>query len=174
MIEEVNETDADAEPLVSLRTMNIVVAILLLVVAAIVIMDSLRLGIGWAENEGPAAGYFPFYIGLLLGSASTVNLLRALLSERAAGARMFVSRPASTRVLAVLVPLIAYVLVLTYIGIYVASALYIGIFMWYFGKYRVARCAVVGVAIAVALFLMFEVWFLVPLPKGPIEALLGF
>jgi hypothetical protein len=174
MIEQVDETDADAAPLVSLRTMNIVVAIVLLMVAAVVIMDSLRLGIGWTENQGPAAGYFPFYIGLLLGSASVVNLLRALFSERAAGARMFVGRSAFKRVLAVLVPLSVYVLVLTYTGIYVASALYIGIFMWYFGKYRVLRCALVGAAIAVALFLMFEVWFLVPLPKGPIEALLGF
>ena len=32
----------------------------------------------------------------------------------------------------------------------------------------------VGIGVPLALFLMFERWFLVPLPKGPLEALLGF
>ena len=39
--------------------------------------DSLRLGVGWRESEGPTAGYFPFYIGLFLAVASVVNLVRA-------------------------------------------------------------------------------------------------
>ena len=71
-------------------------------------------------------------------------------------------------------PLAGYVLVLSSIGIYVASAIYIALFMWYFGAYRLTRGVLVGAAVAVMLFLMFEVWFLVPLPKGPIEAWLGY
>ena len=76
--------------------------------------------------------------------------------------------------LAVLLPLAAYVAVLGFIGIYVASAVYVALFMWRFGRYPLVRGAIVGVAIAVVLFLMFEVWFLVPLPKGPVESLLGY
>jgi hypothetical protein len=168
------ETDTDAAPLVSIRTMNVVVAVVLLAVAAIVIMDSIRLGIGWTESQGPAAGYFPFYIGVLLALASGFNLLRALRLERTSSRNVFVTRPAFKRVLAVFLPLAAYVLVLTYIGIYVASAIYIALFMWYFGGYSPARGALVGVSVAVVLFLIFEVWFLVPLPKGPVEAMLGY
>ena len=163
-----------AAPLASIRTTNVVVAALLMVVAAIVIVDSLRLGTGWTESQGPAAGYFPFYIGVLLALASAVNLLRAVFLNTAIGDGVFVTRPAFRRVLAVFLPLVAYVLVLTYIGIYVASAVYIALFMWYFGQYRLPRGLLVGSAIAVVLFLMFEVWFLVPLPKGPVEALLGY
>ena len=159
--------------LVSVRTMDIFVAIALLLVAGIVMTDSLRLGVGWRENEGPTAGYFPFYIGLFLAVASVVNLVRAWF-DRAPGDRTFVTRTAIQRVLAVLLPFAGYVLALNFIGIYAASMLYVALFMWSFGQYPPARGLAVGLAIATVLFLMFEVWFLVPLPKGPIEHLLGY
>jgi putative tricarboxylic transport membrane protein len=157
-------------PLVSVRTMNIVVAAILMIAAGIVITDSVRLGFGWTA-EGPAPGYFPFYIGLFLVLASAVNLLQAV---RTRGVQTFVTKPALRRVFAVLLPLVVYVAVLSYIGIYVASAVYVALFMWRFGRYALVRGAIVGVAVAVALFLMFEVWFLVPLPKGPVESMLGY
>jgi putative tricarboxylic transport membrane protein len=166
--------ETEAAPLVSTRTMNIVVAIVLLIVAAVVILDSVRLGYGWTESQGPAAGYFPFYIGIILALASGANLFRAVVIDRATAADVFVSKVAFGRVLAVLLPLALYVVAVTYIGIYVASAIYIALFMWRFGGYRPERGIFVGLAIAAALFLMFEVWFLVPLPKGPIEQLLGY
>ncbi len=159
--------------LASVRTMDIVVAIALLLVAAIVITDSIRLGVGWREAEGPTAGYFPFYIALLLAVASFVNLVRAW-TDRGPGDQTFVTRSAIRRVLSVLLPFAGYVFALNFIGIYAASTLYIGLFMWSFGRYSPARSMAVGLAIAAALFLMFEVWFLVPLPKGPIEHFLGY
>jgi putative tricarboxylic transport membrane protein len=159
-----------AAPLVSIRTMNIVVAALLIIVAGVLMMDSLRLGVGWTA-EGPAAGYFPFYIGLLLALASGINLLQAL---RADSLRTFVTKPAFRSVLAVLLPLLGYVLVLGTVGIYVASAAYVALFMWRFGQYPLGKGTVLGIALAVVLFLMFEVWFLVPLPKGPVESLFGY
>ena len=159
--------------LVSLRTMDVLVAIALLVVAGVVMTDSVRLGVGWRENEGPSAGYFPFYIGLFLALASVFNLARAWF-DRVPGARTFVTETAMRRVLAVLVPFAGYVVALNFIGIYVASALYIALFMWSFGQYTPIRGLLVGLAIATVLFLMFEVWFLVPLPKGLIEQLLGY
>ncbi|MSP49151.1 MAG: tripartite tricarboxylate transporter TctB family protein [Alphaproteobacteria bacterium] len=168
-----HENSSAGPRLVSNRTMDIVVALVLLAVAAVVIVDSLRLGAGWRPIEGPAAGYFPFYIGLLLTISSVVTLVRAFL-DRAGGEKTFVTKPAFRLVLAVLVPLVVYIVVLGFIGIYVASAIYIALFMWYFGKYPILRGATIGVAVSVALFLMFEVWFLVPLPKGPFEEFLGY
>ena len=169
-----HEGNQEGSPrLVSNRTMEIVVALVLLAVAGVVITDSLRLGVRWRPIEGPAAGYFPFYIGVLLATASAVTLFRALVDKRAAG-QTFVTRLAFRRVLAVLLPLIVYIVVLGFIGIYVASAIYIALFMWYFGKYPLTQGAPIGVAISVLLFLMFEVWFLVPLPKGPLEDFLGY
>lgn len=158
----------DDKPLVSVRTMEIVVACLFLAVAAVVISDSIRVGIGWQEIEGPRAGYFPFYVGVILVAASFVNLVRAVLDTKASG-QPFATRRAFRQVLAVLIPLLFYVAAVAFIGIYVSSTLYIALFMWYFGKYSIVMGLAVGLAIAVVFFLMFEVWFLVPLPKAPWE-----
>ncbi len=159
--------------LLSVRTMDIAVALVLMAVAGVVIRDSVRLGMRWQAIEGPAAGYFPFYIGVILAISSAVTLVRALVDKPAAG-QTFVTRQAARQVLAVLLPLVLYIFVLGFIGIYVASAIYIALFMWHFGKYPIHRGALIGVAISVALFLMFEVWFLVPLPKGSLEEFLGY
>ncbi len=158
--------------LVSTRTMEIVVAVALMGVAAVVITDSLRLGVQWRPLDGPGAGYFPFYIGLILALSSLVTLVKAVLDR--SDIESFVSKPAFKQVLMVLIPLLFYVLVLSFAGIYVASIIYIALFMWHFGKYPIWRGAVVGFLIVAALFLMFEVYFLVPLPKGPLEEMMGY
>ena len=167
-----NDADQHTSGLVSKRAMEIVVALAFLAVAGVVIGDSLRLGVGW-ESDGPQSGYFPFYIALAMSAASLVNLYRALF--RGEGGKIsFVSAAALLKIVLVLVPLLIYVGAIGYIGIYAASAVYIALFMWYFGKYAIWKGALVGASIAVALFLMFERWFLVPLPKGPLEAWLGY
>ena len=74
-----NDDGADRNrPLVSNRTMEIVVALVLLGGCAIVIHDSVRLGFGWREGEGPAPGYYPFWVATILGVSSLVNLVNAL------------------------------------------------------------------------------------------------
>jgi hypothetical protein len=169
-----NEGSGDEPGLVSNRTMDIVVALLLLLVSSIVIYDSTRLGFDWRENEGPASGYFPFYIAVILAGASFVNLARAVLAKGGNGSDAFVTKTAFMRVLAVLVPAIVYVGAIQYLGLYVSSAIFIMAFMLVLGRESILRAALVGIAVPVFLFLMFEVWFLVPLPKGPLEAYLGY
>lgn len=169
-----DESDAsDGPSLVSNRTMDIVVAILFLGASLLVILDSTRLGFRWQEGVGPGAGYFPFYIALIMAGASLINLVRAIFDSRAAS-ETFVTRPAFGKVLAVLVPLTAFVLAIAFVGIYLSSAAFIALFMMYFGGYAFYRAIPVGAGVAIALFLMFEKWFLVPLPKGPVEIWLGY
>ena len=167
--------DADQQHssgLLSKRTMEIVVALLFLVAAGVVISDSIRLGMGW-ESDGPQPGYFPFYIAVAMSAASLLNLYRALFRD--AGAKIpFVSTSGFLKIITVLVPLLIYVGAIGYIGIYAASAIYIALFMWHFGKYAIWKGVLVGASLALALFFMFERWFLVPLPKGPLEAWLGY
>ena len=112
-----NEGSGDEPGLVSNRTMDIVVALLLLLVSSIVIYDSTRLGFDWRENEGPASGYFPFYIAVILAGASVVNLARAVLAKGGNGSDAFVTKTAFMRVLAVLVPAIVYVGAIQYLGL---------------------------------------------------------
>ena len=62
----------------------------------------------------------------------------------------------------------------TCVGIYVASALFIAAFMIWRGRYGALPTLGASVGVPVILFLLFEVWFLVPLPKGPVERMLGY
>jgi putative tricarboxylic transport membrane protein len=159
--------------LVSIRTADIVVAGLFLVASAIVITDSVRLGFNWKPNEGPAPGYFPFYIAVVMAIASAVNLARAIVSK-AEGEETMTTRTGVLRMSAIFLPAVLYVFVTSYIGIYVSSAIYIAAFMYFFGKFPIWKALAVALPISLVSFLMFEVWFLVPLPKGPLEAAFGF
>jgi putative tricarboxylic transport membrane protein len=184
-----DDTKQEGRALLSNRSMEIVVALLLLGGCAIVLSDSVRIGFGWREGEGPAPGYFPFWVAVILGISSLINLAGAL-RGRGAG-EVFVSARPFGRVLAVLIPSLVYValiggvslgpvavfghpLEVPALGIYVASAIFIFGFMILIGREGPLKALGVGVFVPLALFLMFEKWFLVPLPKGPLEAWLGY
>jgi hypothetical protein len=152
----------------SVQTVEIIVALLFIGVAGIVIYDSLRVGISWAD-DGPQAGYFPFYIGLIMGAASIINLLRAWRSHTLA-AQTFSSARQLRQVLAVLLPSMLFVAAIYWVGIYLAAALFIAGFMLWQGAGRLYTLLLVSTGVPVVLFLLFEKWFLVPLPKGPLEA----
>jgi putative tricarboxylic transport membrane protein len=154
------------------RTMDIVVAAILMAVGALVMVGSYQLGAGWSPS-GPESGYFPFYVGALILVSSTVTLLITLFST-GAGRTAFVEAEQLRRVLQVLIPSVIFVIAIDYIGIYVAGALFIACFMWWLGKYPLPKVVIVSVLVPLILFFVFEVWFLVPLPKGPLEALFGF
>lgn len=151
-----------------------VVAAILLLIGLVTAFQSWRLGAGWTD-DGPGAGYFPFYIGLVICFASGGILVQALRARRK-DAEIFVDRESRKRVLQVLVPAALYVLAVEFIGIYVASALYIALFMVLLGGYGWLRSLLVGAGVCVLFFLMFEVWFKVPLYKGSLDPtrLLGY
>ena len=154
-----------------LKSAEIAVSLAFLALGAVVLVDSRRLGAGWAD-DGPQAGYFPFYVGLLICVSAVFNLLRALRMrpERDMG---FVEVDQLKLVLSVLIPATVYVALIGWIGIYVASVVFIAFFMRWLGKYAWWKVAAVAVGNSVFFFLVFEVWFKVPLPKGPLEAWLG-
>jgi putative tricarboxylic transport membrane protein len=154
----------------SRRTLEIITSICFLIVGSIVMWDSSRIGAGWSA-DGPQSGYFPFYIGLLMNIASVVNLVLALKSGKA---ESFVSRPAFKLVLAIFLPCLVYVAVMQWLGLYVASVVFIAVFMHWQGKFSLVRSVLTSVIVVVVLFVMFEIWFKVPLIKGPLEAVLGY
>lgn len=158
------------------RTWEIGVAIALFIFGAVVAWDSRRIGASWAP-DGPEAGYFPFYIGLII-CISSVAIILAALNTGEKGDKAFVTWPQMKMVLVVMVPSTVYAALISNpvysLGIYEASAIFIATFMRVLGKYSWPKVAAVSLGVVIAFFLMFEVWFKVPLPKGPIESLLGF
>ncbi len=160
------------------------VAGFLMLLGALVVFDSLRLGAGWAD-DGPQSGYFPFYIGLMLLASSGFVLVKALACWFSAKAdpaaaqpglltRTFVGRDELQLVMAMLVPATLYVVAMGFVGLYLSSIVLIAWFMRRHGGFSWALSSVVAVGVPLTVFIVFERWFLVPLPKGPIESLLGF
>jgi len=159
---------------VSNRTMEIAVALALMIVASVVMIASYRLGAGWAKDVGPDSGYFPFYVALIMFVTSTVTLVQQLLRRRRDGGGTFVTHGELMMVLQVLIPTTIFVILSVYIGIYISMALFIGFFMMWHGHYSIYKTLPMMLIVPIVLFIVFEVWFLVPLPKGPFEAWLGY
>ncbi|MGE5097366.1 MAG: tripartite tricarboxylate transporter TctB family protein [Betaproteobacteria bacterium] len=163
-------------PVGSYRAWEVATAAVFLVVGLVVVWDSRRLGASWG-SDGPEAGYFPFYIGTFICIASIVNLYAAITSG-AEGRKAFVYWHQLKMILVVMVPSAVYVALIANpwmsLGIYVASAIFIAFFMRRLGKYAWLKIAAVSIGTMVAFFFMFEIWFKVPLPKGPLEAAFGF
>ena len=168
MNETVKETGG-AGP--SHRGVEIGVAVAMAILALIGIYGSIKVGIGWGA-EGPRAGFFPFYVSLAVLIACAVNLTKIVMSAN--DGQLFAEWGQIRQVLAVVMPTAFYVAAIPYLGIYVSSALLIFAFMKWLGNYSWLAAIAVAVVVPILTFLMFEVWFLVPLPKGPLENLLGY
>ena len=164
------ETHEDGPRAASTRTLEIITPLFFLALGAVVMWDSKRIGAGWG-NDGPESGYFPFYIGLLMSLATVANLLIALKIPKS---NSFVSKPKLKLVMAIFLPCLVYLGVMQFMGLYVSSAIFIAVFMRWQGKFSLMKSILSGLGVTIVLFLMFEIWFKVPLLKGPLEAAFGF
>ena len=165
MMNSEQKPKAGDRPVVTNRTMEIVVAGLLLLLGLTFGVASYNLGAGWSD-DGPQSGYFPFYINLIIIVASAVTLVQAMLGKTPGPREAFVSTGQLRQIMAVLIPAVLYVLGVQLFGIYLASAVYITVFMVWLGKYSWGKSAALGIAISVAVYCMFEIWFKVSLHKG--------
>jgi putative tricarboxylic transport membrane protein len=152
------------------RSVEIGVALFMALLAAIGIIGSLKVGIGWGP-EGPRAGFFPFYISLIVLISCAVNLVGVL--REFTGREVFAEWGQIRQVLAVVIPTTVYVFAVPILGMYVSSALLIGVFMKWIGRYGWPMVLALSIGVPLATYILFENWFLVPLPKGPLEDWLG-
>jgi hypothetical protein len=157
---------------VSRRAVDIAVGVVAFLTGALVMFDSHRLGAGW-EGGSPESGYFPFRIGAIICIASAIVVARAAWRPPAPN-EVFVTWDRLRLVLLVLAPTLAYILGIQWLGIYVASAIFIAGFMRASGRFGWAKTVLVSAGTSAVLFWTFEIQFLVPLPKGPLEAWLGY
>jgi putative tricarboxylic transport membrane protein len=151
------------------KAMEVGIALAIALFGVIVIVGSLKAGINWGA-EGPRAGFFPFYIGIFIVVASAINLWHGV---RDSDGGLFAEWGQLRQVMSVVIPTAIYVGAMPFTGLYLASIIFIGWFMRWLGKYRWPIVAAVALGMPVVTYLVFERWFLVPLPKGPIEEWLG-
>ena len=153
-----------------MRAAELVTASVLIFLGGIVLFDAVRIGVGWGP-DGPRSGFFPFWLALIMVIVCGVILVQAALDHRG---KSFVSREQLNSVLKVLWPATAAVALMHFVGLYVASALYMGFYMRWVGRHSWVAVVAIALGIPIASFLVFEKWFLVPMPKGPLEQWLGY
>ena len=172
MAEEPSPAADDAHAVVGTRSVDITVYLMLLAFAALLGFDNWRTGMSW-EADGPQAGYFPFYLSLLLGAASLYGLVYKLLMERGPG-ETFVTGEQFRRVMQVFVPTLLFCLLTQWLGLYVASFLLIAGFMWMIGRIALWKSLLTAFLFALVMFVTFDLAFDVIMPKGPLEAAFGY
>jgi putative tricarboxylic transport membrane protein len=171
IVEDPTAPEADSPAVASTRTVEIVVSLLLVALAVTLGLDNYRTGIGW-DSTGPQAGYFPFYLSVILAGASLYGLAATLLA-RGVASETFVTRAQLRRVLLVFVPTLLFCFGVQYLGIYVASFVLIAGFMRGVGKIAWWKSLVTAVLFTVIMFVTFDIAFDVIMPKGPLEAAFG-
>jgi hypothetical protein len=171
VVEDPTAPDDASPSVVSRRTVEIVVSLLLLALAVVLAHDNWQTGIEW-DSTGPQPGYFPFYLSVILGGASLYGMVTALLSNDAK-TETFVTRAQLRRVMLVFVPTALFCLATQFLGIYVASFVLISGFMRLVGKIAWWKSLVTAVVFTAIMFITFDVAFDVIMPKGPLERALG-
>jgi hypothetical protein len=171
VVDDPTAPEVNSPQVVSVRVVDVVVSLLLLALAATLGYDNWRTGAGW-ESTGPQAGYFPFYLSIILGGASLYGLVAAFLSRTEASAS-FVTRAQLRRVMAVFLPTLLFVVVTQFLGLYVASFLLVSGFMRFVGKIALWKSLLTAFVFTAAMFVTFDVAFDVIMPKGPLEAAFG-
>ncbi|HXK29867.1 MAG TPA: tripartite tricarboxylate transporter TctB family protein [Candidatus Binatia bacterium] len=159
-----------------MRTADLVTAALLMALGGIVIYDAVRIGVGWGD-EGPRSGFFPFWLAALMVAISAAIIIQALVSR---SKKPFVTRDRFVPVFKVLAPIAGFIVVTdppgpwSGLGLYVAGGLYLGFYMRWVGRHDWRSVVALSFAVPVITFFIFESWFLVPMPKGPVEAWFGY
>src|SRR6266571_2287342 len=169
VVEDPAAPASDSPAVTTNRTVDVVVSFLLLAFAGLLAYDNWRTGMGW-DATGPQAGYFPFYLSVILAAASLWGLAKEFRARKAA-AETFVTRAQFRRVLQVFVPTLAFCLLTQWLGLYVASSLLIAGFMVLVGRIAVWKSLLTAFLFSLVMFVTFEIAFDVIMPKGPIESL---
>src|ERR1700760_904487 len=172
VVDDPTAPEPDSPAVTDSRIAEAVVCVLLLGLAALLGYDNWRTGIGW-DSTGPQAGYFPFYLSVILAGASLYGIVAAFRSRKEAS-ETFVTRAQLRRVMAVFVPTLLFCLATQYLGLYVASFLLIAGLMRLVGKFALWKSLVTAFIFTAVMFVTFDVAFDVIMPKGPLEAAFGY
>ena len=172
VVDDPTAPEADSPAVTNTHVVEIVVSLLLLGGAVLLGYDNWRTGIAW-DSTGPQAGYFPFYLSVILGGASIYGLVMTLLA-RGQVSETFVTRAQLRRVMAVFVPTLLFCLATQFLGMYVASFLLIAFFMRLVGKIAWWKSLLTAFLFTAIMFVTFDIAFDVIMPKGPLEAAFGY
>ncbi len=139
-----------------------------MLVAAVAMFDS-RAGAlidrTGTQPGGIGAGFYPFW------SAGLVFLCASYIGYRSwttpvPGTAAFEDRAALFSALKLILPMIVATVAIAWLGFYVVTALYMGLFARWIGRYRWHWVVLIMVLMPAAIYATFEIGFRVSLPKS--------
>jgi hypothetical protein len=148
-----------------MRTAEIIVALVLLLLAGVLGWESLRLGTGWASS-GPGPGFVPFWLSVAVAVAGFGVLVQQARRVDQSAPPWFPSRSSLVFWLKILVPMAGVVVLLRSLGIYLVTGLYLALFSAWIGRHRWFVVLGVSLLIPLVMYLSFERFFKLPLPKS--------
>lgn len=137
-------------------------AIALIALAFLAMRDSFPKA-GWASS-GPGAGFYPFWSAAMMGAAA-IFLLWSSLRKPVSG-EFLASAEGATALIRLIVPMLVFVALMGWLGLYIVTGAYMALFARWVGGYRWLGVAALGLGTPLALYLGFERGFRVPLPKS--------
>ncbi|MBE0602488.1 MAG: tripartite tricarboxylate transporter TctB family protein [Deltaproteobacteria bacterium] len=161
-----------------MRKTNVWMAVFLFIIGSICIFDAVRLGFKYDPTMGPGPGYLPFYLALGVMIGSAIIFYRGLKKLKAEGAGgPLIPEGGLKPILWVLIPSTVMVTIIPILGLHISAMVYIIFYMKVVGKIELYKCFLVGILFPVALYIIFDRMFLIPLPMGMlgdvIQPLLG-
>jgi putative tricarboxylic transport membrane protein len=173
IVEDPDAPSDDSPAVARKRNVEVVTMLLLMALAVLMAFDNWRTGMSWS-SDGPQAGYFPFYLSVVLFLACAYGLVMTLVATGSGGDGAFVTRDQLRRVMQVFLPTFVFCLLTQWLGLYIASFLLIAGFMRVIGKIAWWKSVLTGFLFSLIMFVTFQIAFDVIMPKGPFEALLGY
>jgi putative tricarboxylic transport membrane protein len=149
-----------------MRRADIYVGLGMMLVGIISLADAVRLGFGWGHS-GPAAGFFPFYMGLGIVICTIFIVLRAVKTYRKDGPGIpLIPEGGFTQILWILIPAIGVVLLTELIGLHLATIVYLAFNIRVLGKMRWINVILISILVPLSMYIVFDKVFLIPLPEG--------
>jgi len=149
-----------------MKKANLAVALLLIGIAALVIVDAVRLGFRWGDN-GPESGFFPFWLGVILTICAAIELRSLLVSHRKhVPSRRLMPEGAWKPIAWVLLPAVGMAVTTELVGLHVAAALYLAFYMRATAKVRWSTTLAISIVVPAFLYVLLDKLFMVPMPQG--------
>jgi tripartite tricarboxylate transporter TctB family protein len=151
-----------------LRRYEVATAAVIMLIAAVAMYDTRRGALPDLTGVAPGglgAGFYPFWSAGFVFVFGALVIWRSLVVPQPAQG-VFKDRHSVTSVLWIVLPIIAAVGLMGYLGVYAITALYMGFFAAVIGRYRWYWVILIAVVFPLGLYLLFELGFRVGLPKS--------
>ncbi|NJO38934.1 MAG: tripartite tricarboxylate transporter TctB family protein [Rhizobiales bacterium] len=157
----------------TVRTAELVMAVLMAALSIAFMAKSAELNIGWVADRGPGAGAWPFWLatGMLICCAMTIYRWFRGATPESRSTDVFIPSSALTMIGLTVAALAGLLLLTQWIGIYFGLILFLIFYIKVMGGHGWAATLTITAAMVIVVFCLFEWALTISLPKGISEPL---